>query len=431
MPIQENIPQNALLEPAVKLAAFIGLDRSDRRLDICLQTTDGRSAHSTIDSSPESVQAWIGEVHARFAGAPVALCLEQPAAALLHQLMRHTFIHVYAINPVTLSRFREAFTTSRAKCDASDAAYLMELARDHREKLTLWRADDAPTRAVCSLVEARRKAVDMRTQLSNRLKAHLKSYFPQALELAGDELHTTLACDFLAKWPSLPELKRSRLNTVKSFYTSHNSRRRETIEKRLKLIQSAVSVCGDEYSLLSSKLTTQMLAGQLAQLTLAIVRFDGEIEKALSTHEDAFIFQSLPGAGAVHSARLLAAFGSDRARFQDAAAMQNFSGIAPVIKSSGQVHLVQRRYACPRFLHQSFLEYSSQSIMHCTWAKAFYSSQRKKGKGHFAAVRALAFKWIRILFRCWQDKRAYDDARYLTALKKRSHNLWAEAVTLA
>ena len=365
-----------------------------------------------------------------FAGAPIALCLEQPAAALLYQLMRHTFIQVYAINPVTLSRYREAFTTSRAKCDAGDASYLMELARDHRDKLTLWRADDAPTRAVCSLVEARRKAVDMHTQLSNRLKSALEKLLSQALELAGDELHTVLACDFLAKWPCLQDLKRARLSTVQSFYTAHNSRRRETIEKRLELIQSAVSVCTEEYSLLSSKLTTQMLAGQLSQLTSAIVRFDSEIEKALVSHEDAFIFQSLPGAGAVHSARLLAAFGSDRERFADAGAMQNFSGIAPMIKSSGKIHLVQRRYACPRFLHQSFVEYSSQSIMHCAWAKAFYRQQREKGKGHFAAVRALAFKWIRILFRCWQDKRAYDDAKYLAALQKRSPQLWSEAMAL-
>jgi len=417
---------NSALEPA----AFIGIDRSDRSLDICLQEAGGKSTHGTIDSAPESVQEWIGVLRSRFQGAPVALCLEQPAAALLQQLMRHAFIQVYAINPVTLARYREAFTTSRAKCDAGDASYLMELARDHREKLTRWRSDDAPTRAVASLVEARRKAVDMRTQLSNRLKAHLKSYYPQALELAGDELHTALACDFLSKWPGLQDLKRARLQTVQRFYTAHNSRRKETIAKRLQLIQNAVAVCDDEHSLLSSKLTTQMLAGQLKELTAAIARFDVEIEKALATHEDAFIFQSLPGAGAVHSARLLAAFGSDRARFEDAAAMQNFSGIAPVIKSSGKIHLVQRRYACPRFLHQSFVEYSAQSIMHCAWAKAFYQRQRNKGKGHFAAVRALAFKWIRILFRCWQDKRAYDDAKYLAALKKRSPQLWSETMAL-
>jgi len=412
-------------------AAFIGLDRSDRTLDICLQTAEGGSTRCRIDSAPESVAAWIGEVRARFEGRPVALCLEQPAAALLSQLMRHTFISVYAINPVTLSRFREAFATSRAKCDASDAAYLMELARDHCDKLTLWRPNDAPTRAVCSLVEARRKAVDMRTQLSNRLKAHLKSYFPQALELAGDELHTILACDFLTKWPCLQDVKKSRGQTLYQFYIAHNSRRKDVIAKRLELIKNAVAVCGEEYSLLSDKLTTGMIAGQLKELTAAIARFDVEIEKALESHTDAFIFASLPGAGAVHSARLLAAFGSERDRFADAAAMQNFSGIAPVIKSSGKIRLVQRRYACPRFLHQSFIEYSSQSVMHCGWAKAFYQQQKQKGKGHFAAVRALAFKWIRILFRCWQDKRAYDDAKYLAALKKRNHKLWEEAVALA
>lgn len=143
MNIAMNIAQQDSSVSPLEVAAFIGIDRSDRRLDICLQTVGGKSVHGTIDSAPESVQAWIDEVRSRFNGMPVALCLEQPAAALLHQLMHHTFIQVYAINPVTLSRFREAFTPSRAKCDASDAAYLMELARDHRDKLTLWRQANA------------------------------------------------------------------------------------------------------------------------------------------------------------------------------------------------------------------------------------------------------------------------------------------------
>jgi transposase len=260
--------------------------------------------------------------------------------------------------------------------------------------------------------------VDLRTQLTNRLKAHLKSYYPQALCLAGDELYTTLACDFLLRWPSLAAVKRARCATLRQFYIDHNSRRREVIAERIELIERSVPLHNDAALLEAAVLTTRLLAAQLKQLVASIAEFETRIEELFSSQEDSFIFQSLPGAGAVHSARLLAALGSDRGKFRDAAAVQQYSGIAPIIKESGNTRRVQRRYAKPKFIHQSFVEYAHQSIKHCTWAKAFYDSQRQKGKGHYAAVRALAFKWIRILFRCWQERVPYDENRYVVALQR-------------
>ena len=163
--------------------------------------------------------------------------------------------------------------------------------------------------------------------------------------------------------------------------------------------------------------TTKMYALQLKAMTQSIAEFDKELDELLEVHDDAALFRSLPGAGPVHSARLLSAFGSDRERYENAQDMQQYSGIAPVVKASGKMRLVQRRFARPLFVHQSFIEYSDQSIRHCAWAKAFYKSQRQKGKGHWASVRALAFKWIRIIFSCWKNKVVYDDARYVQSLR--------------
>lgn len=403
-------------EPAV----VIGIDRSDSRLDICLQQSGQASEYLALDNTPEVLAQWLITLHQRFEGQCLALCFEQPAGALLHQLADCHFVHLYAINPLTLARYRQTFTTSRAKDDRRDARCLMELVRDHRDKLTPWQPDASGTRALCALVEARRQTVDWRTQLCNRLKTHLKSYFPQALQLVGDDLHTPLCCDFLQRWPILQDLKRARPQTVHRFYTQHHSRRHEVIERRLQLIHDSVPVSDDKALLVSAVLLTQMLVGQLKQLAGALAAFDAQIEELFDSHQDAFIFESLPGAGAVYQARLLAAFGSDRTRFTTAQDMEQYSGIAPVVKQSGQSRIVQRRHACPRFLHQSLLEYAGQSVAHCAWAKAYYRMQREKGKGHWATVRALAFKWIRIIFRCWQSRKRYEEERYLAALQ-RSH----------
>jgi hypothetical protein len=117
-----------------------------------------------------------------------------------------------------------------------------------------------------------------------------------------------------------------------------------------------------------------------------------------------------------------------RERYGSARDVQSYSGIAPVTESSGKKKWVHFRWACPKFLRQSFHEWAGHSIAQSEWARVFYQQQRHKGKGHHAAVRALAFKWIRVVFRCWKDGVAYDESRYLATLVKRGSPLSAIVV---
>ena len=144
------------------------------------------------------------------------------------------------------------------------------------------------------------------------------------------------------------------------------------------------------------------------------------IEPLFALHPDFAVFASFPGAGPALAPRLLAAFGSDRSRFTSAAEVQTFSGIAPVVSQSGQSKWIHFRWACPKFLRQTFHEFAGVSIQFCDWARAFYDKQRSKGKGHHAAVRSLAFKWIRILFACWRNRTPYNDRCHTANLAARS-----------
>ena len=165
------------------------------------------------------------------------------------------------------------------------------------------------------------------------------------------------------------------------------------------------------------------LAQQLGALAPSIAQLDADIARHFAAHADAEVFRSLPGAGAAFAPRLLAAFGSDRSRFPSAADMQQCAGIAPITIRSGKHEQVRWRWCTNTFLRQTFHEFAGHSVRHCTWAKTFYYLQRQRGKSHHAALRALAFKWIRILWRCWHDHTVYDDARYTTALALRSSPL--------
>ena len=126
----------------------------------------------------------------------------------------------------------------------------------------------------------------------------------------------------------------------------------------------------------------------------------------------------MPGAGPALEPRLIAALGTNRERFESASSMACCFGIAPVTESSGNSHWVHWRWACSKFVRQTFHEWANCSIRSCGWAREHYDKQRQKGKGHHASVRSVAFKWIRILFRCWRDRVPYSEQRYVQALRK-------------
>jgi Transposase IS116/IS110/IS902 family len=155
----------------------------------------------------------------------------------------------------------------------------------------------------------------------------------------------------------------------------------------------------------------------------AIDRFDLELAPLAPTRPDSALCSTWPGAGAVYAPRLLAAFGKQRARDQRAAEIQKYAGLAPVTERRGHKCWVPWRLHGPTFLRQTFVAWAAQSIPHSYWARLFYEQQRAKGSSHQAALRALAFTWMRILSRCWQDRTPYDDATDLTALKPRASPL--------
>ena len=127
----------------------------------------------------------------------------------------------------------------------------------------------------------------------------------------------------------------------------------------------------------------------------------------------------MPGAGPALAPRLLVAFGEQRERYGAAEEIQKYAGIAPVLERSGKQSWVHWRCQCPKCLRQTFVEWATGSIRFSDWARAYYEQQRAKGASHQAAVRALAFKWIRILYRCWKDRQPYQEDVYLASLARR------------
>jgi transposase len=410
-----------IVEQKEELVAVIGIDWADAHHDYCLfDIATGKTEERRIEHTPEKLLEFVNDLRQRFGGRQVGICLEQLHGPLIYALMEHDFLALYPVNPLTLAKYRAAFHTSGAKNDPGDAKLLCELMIKHRNDLPVWKPDDEQTRLLTGLCVQRRSLVDCRTKLVQRLIDALKKYFPQAIQLAGDELSAAMACDFLMRWATLDAVKRAKPQTLRSFYYGHNSRSEKLIETRLELIKAAKPLTTNPAIVRPLALTVQAIARLIRDLDGSIAQFDKSIRQIFRQHPDTRLFESLPGAGEQLAPRLLCAFGTDRARYETASDIQCYNGTAPVSETSGKQSWVHWRWHRPIFVYQTFHEFAQKSIQYSKWAAAYCRLQESRGKSYPAICRALAFKWTRIVFRCWKDSKPYDEEIYLASLKK--HN---------
>lgn len=408
-------------ERARQLAAFVGWDWADREHEVRLREAGSdRIEKQKVAGTPVGLHEWAAEMRSRFQGRPVGVCIETCRGAVIWALMAYDHIVLYPVNPKSAASFRETFHPSGKKDDPVDSDVLLELIYKHEERLKPLDPADPATRSLGILSEHRRKLVHDVVRETNRLRANLKSYFPQAFELIGD-LDAPMSCEFLKQWPSLTDVKRARPATLRKFYHSHGSRSKVRIEARLALVPKSVALTDDPAVVESGIAVTRSLVRVIAALVESIAEIEAQQLSIYTTHPEHDLIDSFPGLGPILGARVAALLGSDRDRFASHCELQQLTGVAPVTKSSGGkngVISVHRRLKRSKFLHQTVVEWGGQSINNSNWARAFYDMKRAEGHGHWAALRALGFKWLRILFRCWKNQKPYLEATHIEALKK-------------
>jgi transposase len=401
-------------------AAYIGIDWADQEHVFSLQVAGQKKKESgTLAQKPEVIGFWVAQLRERFGNRPVAVAVEQSRGALIHALLSYDFIVVYPLHPTTVAKFREAFKCSGAKSDPLDTDQILEILTKHQEQLKPLNPDTQETRLLARLVEDRRKTVDLRTGHIQAALACLKEYFPQAIELCSNNLSSRLARDLIKKWPSFEAFQQAKPSTIKRFFYGHNVRSPELIERAVQISTQGHALTTDPALVQSGSCMVLVHLDVVQSLNPKIQDYERRIEKLFHNHPEAPLFNQLPGAGPAMAPRLLSFFGTDRARYAAATNAQSFSGIAPVTKSSGKSRIVYMRQACPKFERQTFHEFARLSVPTSQWASNYVEYYRAKGKSYHTIIRALAYKWIRILFRCWQNHTPYNEEQYMATLLKR------------
>ena len=393
----------------------VGIDWADAKHDFHLIAPDGQIHCGVFKSNPEAIAAQIEHWRMLAPGCTFNLAIEATKGAIINALLEYDDVQIHPVNPNALANYRKAFAHGGGKNDPTDAMLLAQLISHHRDRFEPLQRDSELTRKIAALAEDRRRLVDSRADLANELTALLKAYFPVALALKPARPYSQFFLKFLLKYPSLSEAQAAGKTRLRNFF--HGIGRKSKAADHAATLCDAVPLTRDNATIESLAMRVTAVAEQLQTLSKHIKRYEATLKQLLPEHDRFAVASSFPNASTNTQARLIAAMGDDRNRYPKVENLQAASAIAPITTQSGKQKHVSSRWACSKFLRQTFHEYAGLSITASRWAKAYYEQQKSDGKSAQTAKRALAYKWQRIIYRCWQSGQPYDEARYIERLK--------------
>ena len=246
-----------------------------------------------------------------------------------------------------------------------------------------------------------------RRRYLNKLHFAVREYFGLQETLFGTFGRKT-QLQLLRRYPSFAALANASDQELVDFLKSHRYRNPKFIQRVLEKIRHHEQYVSPQREY-AYQFETSFLCEMLLSLHDRLYSLELDMERIVSGHRLGPIFQSLPGAGRILSAKLLVLFGDRKARFQTANGVQCLYGTAPKNFQSGGYHKVVMRKACNKTGRDVFFEYSFSSLRFSSWARIYYDLQRSRGKTHSVAVRALSNKWVQVIFKMWQTESPYQE----------------------
>jgi transposase len=316
---------------------------------------------------------------------------------------------VYAINPLSVARYRERHNVAGAKSDAGDAKVLADLVRTDRHNHRQIAGDSADAEAIKVLARGHQSLIWARTRHTNMLRSALREYYPAALQAFSD-LADRDALAVLAKAATPAQGERLSIGQIQA--ALRRGGRQRNIERRATEIQASLrsaqldapDAVADAFAA-----TTRAAVGIIAELNRQIDLLEATLAERFNQHPDADIYHSLPGFGVVLGARALGEFGDDPNRYANSKSRRNYAGTSPLTVASGKKKAVIARHVRNRRLYDALDQAAFCSLTQSPGCRALYDQRRAAGDLHHQALRALANRLVAILHGCLQHRTLYNE----------------------
>ena len=356
-----------------------------------------------------------------YAGAPLAL--ETSSGPAVDQLLQRGWT-LYPVNPKAAERYRERKVPSGTKTDRHDGWSLADALRTDGHGWRPLLPQDEATATLRALCRDEIALIEQRTALVNQLLAALREYYPVALELF-DDWTQPFAWALIQQFPTPLALQNAGKRKWEKFLHTHRLWRTDTAPARLERFAHADALPASAAVRNAKSLLATSLVQVLQTLETQLREYRRRITETFAQHPDHDVFGSLPGAAEKLAPRLLGELGAVRAVYPDADALCCQAGVSPVSFQSGKIDKARIRWACDVVLRHTVHLWADCSRKKSAWAQAYYQGKRQQGHDHASALRCLGKRWLKVLWRLWQDGQKYDPARHERSLQ--AHGSWVQA----
>jgi len=399
---------------------YLGVDWSDEFHQVWVSDPEGKKVIEkkvleNVDGLSEFGR-WLDESRAQ--GIELWAAIEKPAGRIVDFLLDHGVV-VYPVNPKALDRVRDRFRMSQSKSDSFDAYVLAEYLRTDHAHLRALEPSSEQAQEFKMLTRDHHRLVRHKTRLINQIEVTLKEYYPRPLEVFSD-LESKIALDFLTQYPTpraLSDLTRRKWNRFAK--RDHHLGEAHCKELWEKLNQPQLGI--PEHVVRAKAQLLLVLVAELKALAQAVQSYSEEVQRFFASMPAAKLAQTLPGGkSGTTVAMLWAELGDAKSRWESFRHLQAEAGGVPVTRSSGKSHAVVFRYACNKLMRYASYWLAFNSLNRCEWANKYYRDQRAKGHHHPQALRALAAKWLKIIFIMWRDGKPYDENYHLANIARQT-----------
>jgi transposase len=374
--------------------------------------TNTRSVSSTMAAGLAELLA---QLRALAPPSELPIAIERPSGLLVDTLVNAGH-PVIPIHPNAVKASRPRYRAAISKSDSGDAYLLADLLRTDGHRFRPLRPLSDESRALRALVRTRDDLVAERVALANQLRALLESFWAGAATVFAD-IDSPIALAFLADYPTPNHAGRLGIKRLAAFLARHGYCGRRSAEELLQRLRSAPTISVGDQESEAKGLLVRSLVSVIEPLVVQIQKLTAAVEHAVVAHTDGPVLTSFPRIGKVNAAQVLAELGDDRARFASEEHLAAEAGAAPVTHASGKSHSVSFRFACNKRLRKAATCWADNSRRASPWAEDVYARARARGCDLPHAVRIVARAWIRVLWRCWQDRTPYDPQRHRSALQ--------------
>src|ERR1035437_4815307 len=280
---------------------------------------------------------------------------------------------VFAINPMSVARYRQRHSTSGAKSDAGDAHILAEIVRLDRAHHRQVAGDSALAEAVKPAPRTHQSLVWDRTRQILRLRSALREFFPAALK-AFDELDAPDSLQLLRLAPDPDTAARLTRRQLVAALAKAQRRAPEAGADRIQAILRAAELrqAPPVQAAFAAIVTAQVAV--ISTLNEQIDALGEVVAEHFGRHRDAELYTSLPGLGVILAARVLGEFGDDPTRYVDAKARKAYAGTAPITRASGTKKVVMARYARNKRLGDALQQWAFSSMRGSAGATTYYKT---------------------------------------------------------